>query len=79
LPAGFSPVSPLKEAYNRAANKSAFWRERRQQNLAVMSQAPCLSRAPIDGAIAQSDRVLSGLEEEKNRVEDCRGFGGFDA
>jgi integrase len=48
-----------------------YWRERRERNLAVMPHASNLTRAALEEAIAQCDRVLSRLEG--NHVEEDRG------
>ena len=49
-----------------------YWRERRERNLALMEQASRLTRAALDEAIAQCDRVLSRLEGN-NVEENCGG------
>ncbi len=70
--AGRSPAVCLDCANFVVEPKHApYWRERRQRNLAVMPEASRLTRAALDQAIAQCDRVLSRLEG--NHVEDCRG------
>jgi integrase len=72
-PAGRSPAVCLDCANFVVEPKhTLYWRERRECNLAVMPQASRLTRAALDEAIAQCDRVLSRLEG--NHVEDhCGG------
>jgi hypothetical protein len=71
-PTGRSPAVCLDCANFVVEPKHApYWRERRERNRAVVPNASRLTRAPLDEAIAQCDRVLSRLEE--NHVPDCRG------
>ena len=71
-PVGRSPGVCLDCANFVVEPKHApYWRERRERNRAIVAQASQLTRAALDEAIAQCDRVLSRLED--NHVEDCRG------
>ncbi len=70
--AGRSPAVCLDCANFVVEPKHApYWRERRDRNAAIMPQASWLTRAALDEAVAQCDRVLSRLEG--NHVEDSRG------
>ncbi|HUY25813.1 MAG TPA: hypothetical protein VMV27_00205 [Candidatus Binataceae bacterium] len=71
-PAGRSPAVCLDCANFVVEPKHApYWRERHARNRRIMPNASRLTRAALDEAIAQCDRVLSRLEG--NHVEDCRG------
>jgi hypothetical protein len=50
---------------------ASYWRERRERNASIIPKASRLTRAALDEAIAQCDRVLSRLEG--NHVEDFCG------
>ena len=71
-PTGRSPAVCLDCANFVVESKHApYWRERRERNCAVMTRASRLTRATLDEAIAQCDRVLSRLEE--NDAQDHSG------
>lgn len=71
-PAGRSPAVCLDCANFVVESKHApYWHQRRERNLAIIPQASRLTRAALDEAIAQCDRVLTRLEE--NHVEDHLG------
>jgi integrase len=71
-PVGRSPAVCLDCANFVVEPKHApYWRERRKRNAAIMPHASRLTRAALDEAIAQCDRILSRLEDD--HVEDPRG------
>ncbi len=71
-PTGRSPAVCLDCANFVVEPKHApYWRERRERNCVVMTRASRLTRATLDEAIAQCDRVLSRLEE--NDAQDHSG------